>query len=28
LLTPGQRARVPQAWLENTHRAAGAAERR
>ena len=28
LLTPGQRARVPQAWLENAHRAAGEAERR
>jgi hypothetical protein len=28
LLTPGQRARVPQAWLENAHRATGAAERR
>ncbi|HSX81622.1 MAG TPA: BREX system serine/threonine kinase PglW, partial [Candidatus Saccharimonadia bacterium] len=28
LLTPGQRAPVPQAWLENAHRAAGAAERR
>jgi hypothetical protein len=26
LLTPGQRARVPQAWLENAHRAAVAAE--
>jgi len=23
LLTPGQRAPVPQAWLENAHRAAG-----